>query len=969
MRKWFWITILSLAFGSAILSAQNSNATISGRITDPMLAAIPGVSLTLYDIDHGGQRTTVTDENGVFQFSGLMPGIYNLRVEAKGFAKYDRTQMTIAAGQDLKLEIALPLKGTTEYVGLFGDPFHLQADEAKISRIFHKEEMNDVPVQAGESGREYIAQAATSPGVAMISQQGMQLAVNGQRPVNNGYWLDGINFTDSYNGRSLGISLIGNEAIQEMEFLTHNFKAVSGQNSGGMVRLVSRSGSQPAHGSVYEYHNNSALAARNFFDTAKPVHHSNLAGFTLGAPIRRDKIFLFGQYEINRGRGTAPIYFQGLTESERAQAVPEIRSLVALFPRSPSPDQRQFSLVARNKTDQSTLAFHGDIIITEKQHVTMLFNRSALQRDAHGVGNLFTREYFNQRQIWSAGVQHVYSITPTVLTETGLGFSRWLALPKAAFPVDAGSLRLTIDPRINGVFGLVRAVGLNTIGVPAVFSENRIQNKFQVSENVRWIHGAQDFTFGSLIHRVQINDKSDDNSFLGQLTFDSIRNFLVGKPTSYARNFGNPNINLRRTEWHSFLQHDWKLSSNLYMNFGLRYELNTAPREVENRIATNYLIPTDINNFAPRIGFAWSPQNNKIVVRGGYGIFYNVLEMSFLGLTRFNQSSITQTNPLLTNLLGYQPTNTPRNLVIPAANAATPFAHHWNFTIEKQFFHNSSTSVSYVGTSGHKLTRARLPNGGENLSQVLRPDPAAGVVTRLETSASSIYQALQANWSFIGYENFSFRAAYTWSKFIDDISVLPTTNIGIERNALALDENNLRLDRSVSDFHIPHVFTFSALYPLPFHRNERWLGGWKLASITTLSSGLPFTLYSGTNNLQGVNNNRINNVSGALVRNDSAFEAVRIANENSRAALIPSNLGTLGRNTERGDSYLDWNVSLTKDFLIAGEVRLQFRTEFFNVFNVTNFKDYDGILSSPNFGRALSAFDPRHMQLVARIHF
>ncbi len=971
MRNFLLLAVLFLVFGHADLSAQNTNATISGHITDSSGAVLPMVNITLFDIDHGGQRTIVTDENGVFQFAGLMPGIYNLRIEKKGFTRYEYTQKTVAAGDNLRLDVAMTPKGTTEYVGLYGDPFHLQYDEAKISRIFRIEEMNDVPIQAGESGREYIAQVATSPGAVMISQQGMQLAVNGQRAENNGYWLDGVNFTDSYNGSRASVSLISNEAIQEMEFLTHNFKADSGQNSGSIIRIISRSGSQPAHGSVYEYHNNSALAARNFFDSGKPVRHSNLAGFTLSAPIRRDKVFLFGQYEVNRGRGNAPVYFQGLTESERAQAVPEVRSLVALIPRSPVLDHRQFSLAARNKTDQSILALHGDIIFTEKQHLTVLFNRSALQRDARGVGNLVAREYFNQRQIWSAGVQHVYTIRPTVLTDTGIGFSRLVALPKASFPVDADSLRLTIDPKINGVVGLVRAVGLNTIGVPAAFSENRIQNKFQFRENVRWIHGAQDFTFGSLIHRVQINDNSADNTFLGQLTFDSISNFLAGKPTSYARNFGNSNIDLRRTEWHSFLQHDWKLSPNLYTNFGMRYELNTAPREAKNQIAANYLIPTDFNNFAPRIGFAWSTQNNKTVVRGGYGIFYNVLEMSFLGMTRFNQFSITQTNPTLNSLIRYQPTNSPNNFVIPAGNAATPFAQHWNFTVEKEIFRRSSTSLSYLGTSGHKLSRARLPNGGENLLQGLRPDNTVGVVTRFETSAASNYQALQANWSFMAFGNYYFRAAYTWSKFIDDVSFLPTTNIGIDRNAVPLDENNLRLDRSVSDFHVPHVFTFSALYPLPFHRKDRWLGGWSLASITTLTSGRPYTLYSATNNLMGVNNNRVNNVTGTLVRRNSDFEAIRFSNENAKTLLIPTagKLGTLGRNSERGDAYLDWNISLTKNFAIAGEAKFQIRVEAFNVFNVTNFNSYDGVLISPNFGKALSAIDQRRVQIVGRIQF
>jgi hypothetical protein len=293
-------------------------------------------------------------------------------------------------------------------------------------------------------------------------------------------------------------------------------------------------------------------------------------------------------------------------------------------------------------------------------------------------------------------------------------------------------------------------------------------------------------------------------------------------------------------------------------------------------------------------------------------------------------------------------------------------------TVEREMFNPQSTlSVAYVGTFGRKLSRARRPNGGEQSPQNLRPNSTVGVVKILETSANSVYQSLQIGYSQRVTRDLQVRAAYTYSRFIDDVSDIPTSNQGLDRGVIPFDEQNLRLDRAASSYDIPHIFTFTYIWRIPLFRENRLLGGWSIAGINTLHSGRPFTLYTGTNTPIGNNNNRPLDVPGSLVRSPSSVTAVAFAEGVSRAQLTPppGRYGVIGRNTERGDSFLDFNLSISKDFTITERVRLQVRGEMFNLFNVTNFSTVEGVMTSPNFGRAVSAFDSRRAQLAARVVF
>jgi hypothetical protein len=590
-------------------------------------------------------------------------------------------------------------------------------------------------------------------------------------------------------------------------------------------------------------------------------------------------------------------------------------------------------------------------------------------RESLGVGNIVNSSAPGKRRTLGATVQHNFIVNARLLNEFRIGYNRQVeADSETPEPLFLG------DPAINGEMGLLRVTGLNAVGIPSFLNQYLFQNNYQVMDDVSWTRGRHALKFGGSVRRIQVNGGNVDNSFRGQLTFNSIADFLAGRPAVYTRNEGNPRVGLRRTEFQSYAQDDWRVTPTLTFNIGLRYELNTAPREVADRIPEQYLLDTDRNNLAPRLGFAWQVEP-RTVVRGGYGIYYNVLETTFLGLTRFNPPFITNftaVRPSFPNLLGNAQQSLPSGLVIPNQDTRTPYAQHVNVTVERELLNPQSTlSVAYVSTFGRKLSRALRPNGGEQLPQSLRPDQTVGVVNILETSANSDYQSLQVSYSQRFAGDFQIRAAYTYSKFIDDVSDIPTSNQGLARDVIPFNGRSFALDRAVSNYHVPHILTFTYIWRLPFMRDNRFLGGWTIAGINTLQSGRPFTLYTGTNTPDGNNNNRPLDIAGTLVRAPSSVTPIAFAEGVTRFNLTPAagQYGAVGRNTERGDSFLDFNLSVSKDFGITERLRLQVRGEIFNAFNVTNFNAVDGVMSSPNFGRAVSAFDPRRAQLAARITF
>jgi hypothetical protein len=974
----FWLLALPLmAAGVADAYAQNIKAALNGRVMDAQNNVLPNATITVTDIQKGQARVIVADASGQYRLQGLDPSAYRLEVRRAGFAPYISSEVGLRVGDALSFDIRLQVSQVSESVNISDSPTLLQSVDAKNSRSFTAEEMNDLPTAAGTQGRNFYTQARTSPGVALSTRAHQPFSVNGQRAINNNYLIDSVDNNDpntgTIAGRGANEQLVSQEAIASFEVLTHNFKAEYGRNSGGIVSIVSKSGENHYHGSVYEYHNNSALAARNALDSLKPSNRSNLAGFTLGGPILKNRAWVFGQYEAYRVRGLQSSLFQVPSDGQRAAAVPAVRALLDLYPR-PQNGAMTFNYGLARNINMNTWLARNDVAINERQRLMARYNIAKAVSDTQG-GYAGVIEGGNNliRTTMSASLQHSWTLSSNKLNEVRFGFNRTESLD---LPSD--NILLLGDPKLNGEIGQLRVTGLTTIGVPSYANKYEFLNNYQISDDFTWSTAIHTFKFGVSARRVQVNDGNLDNAYRGQLSFNSINDFINGRPASYLRRVGNPRIGLRRTELHSYAQDDWRATSTLTLNIGLRYELNTGLREAKDRIPRQYLLDTDRNNFAPRFGFAWQALP-KTVVRGGYGIYYNALETVFLGLTRYNPPLIetfTAANPIFPDLLGNAQASIPSGLVIPNKDAATPYAQHLNLTIERELWNPQSTlSVAYVGTLGRKESRLRLPNGGENAGGFRRPEPTVGVVSVLETSANSSYHSFQASWSQRLGKDLQLRAAYTLSKYIDSVSGVTSSNTGLDRTQIPLDENRLYLDRGLSEFDIPHNLTLTGIWRAPSFNSNRRLSqlfdGWSLSSVASVQSGRTYTLFSGTNNLLASNVNHLLDSPNSLIRCGSCATPIRLAPGVTRAQLTPASgeLGGLGRNTERTDGLVDINFSISKDIRVTEGVRVQIRGELFNAFNVANFNVVDNVLISPSFGRYTSAFEPRRAQLVARIVF
>lgn len=977
-KKVLFFALIGL-FCATNLFAQNTKGTITGTVLDPNGAVVPNAKITLTDTNRGFSQNVNSNDEGAFRFVSLEPSIYQVKVEMSGFAETLIEKIAVRVGE--KADVTATLRVNVQETVTIDESNNyrsLQTEDTKLSRTFSAEELNDLPVQASGQGRNFYAQARTAPGVQFSVQAHAPFSVSGNRPRSNNYLVDSVDNTDAntglISGRGVTEQIVSQEAVQSFEILTHNFKAEYGRNSGAIVNLVTKSGTNSIRGSAYWYHNNSALSARNFFQGEKPGNRSNLAGFTVGAPIVKNRLWVFGQFETYRLRGTNPSLYQGLTAAEKASANPSVAALVALYPTIPSNTNRFLTLGVPSSTDQLTYLIRADWQITDRQRLMFRGADTKSERQSFGVGNILDSSAPGTRRTAGATLQHTWTPTAYLVNEFRLGFNRQIE----SDDVENSTPSFLGNQSINGQVGLLRVTGLSSLGIPTFLQQSLFQNNATISNETTWVRQNHVFKFGGSFRSIQVNGGNLDSTFRGSLTFNSIATFLAATPASYTRNVGDPRLGLRRKEIGAYLQDDWKITPNLTLNLGLRYEIFTAPREADNKLNQAFLLDTDKNNFAPRFGFAWNLLP-KTVLRGGYGIFYNVVETTFLGLTRFNPPfirSFTAVNPTFPNLFAQAQAGLPSGLVIPNQETSTPYAQHLTFGVERELFNPQSTlNVSYVGTLGRKLSRTRRPNGGEQLAQALRPDTTVGVVNVLETSANSDYQSLQVAFTQRFNANLQIRAAYTYSKFLDEVSDIATSNTNLDRRLIPFDESRTFLDRAVSDFDIPHTLTFTYLYRVPFFRNNdlagKLLGGWTVSGITTLRSGLPFTLFTGTNTPLGNNNQRPNDIAGSLVLNPATGQAIAFAPGFTALSVRPATgvFGNLGRNTERGDAYFETNISLQKDFRFSERLRAQIRGEIFNVFNTTNFNAIDNVMTSPTFGRYTSAFDPRRAQVAVRLVF
>ena len=1040
------------------VQAQTYRGTVRGTIYDPNQAVIPGAEITLKSSETNESRTVKSGDNGEFSIASLKPGNYTLETTVPGFKKSVQ-QLNLGVNQEIRTNVEMVISGYDEVsIDVSSD---LKRDSASLGAIIDNRQVKGLPLD-GRNFYELTllvpGAVPAAPGSAGSVRGDFSFSVNGAREDANNFLLDGVyNVDPKLNTFGVRPSV---DAIREFEMLTSTYDASFGRNPGAQVNVILNSGSNDLHGSAFEFFRNAALDARNFFapgNEPKPKYLRNQFGGSIGGPIKRDKTFFFADYEGTRSREgitrvtnvptaleragnfsqslfgipidpfTQQPFSQGLIPSQRINAVG--RSIANLYP-LPNRNVPLQNFVSSPTQNDNNDSFDVRIDHRLTDHADLTFRYSFGDRDLFEpfTGPTFSTVPgfgdFVKRRSQNFMAAFTWVLTPKLVNETRVAFSRVASsVTQEASHLNSsvGLPTISPNPRDAGL-SFISVTGYSPLGDEGNNPQNSVTNVYQLLDNASYVHGQHVIKFGADLRFSQQNAFRDVESRgrlqfspFGQITGNALGDLLLGFPllTSVAR-VDNPQ-HIRTQSYNFFVNDSFRVRRNLTLTSGLRYEYNTPPVDAADRAnlynpATGTLVPVgtngmprsgfdpDKNNFAPRVGFAWTVgEDQRTVLRGGYGVYYDQSPFAPAEALYFNSPyfdnniffslpglPLTLDNPFPS----FFPFPLPDSALALQRDLKTGYMQHWNLNVERQLGEKSIFEIAYVGSKGTKLLTARdinqpqpsaLPPG---LPIVPRPNPRFDDINLLESRANSNYHALQARYQQRLSRGFSGLVSYTWSKSIDDAS-----NFFSSAGDPNFPQNsyNVRAERGRSNFDVPHRLSVSYSYLFPFGKGRTYLAdsgwattlltGWETFGIVTMQSGRPFTVAllsdidnSGTGrSILGFGANDRPNVAG----NPDLKNRTPERWFNTSAFVFPARgtFGNAGRNIVDGPSYNNVNVSFVKNTAINEQVNLQFRAEFFNLFNHPNFNLPDTFLGSPTFGSIASARDPRHIQFGLKLLF
>jgi len=1021
--------------------SQSLRGSIVGRVTDASKRPLPNADVVLVDEETNRKRTAKTSANGEFAATLLPAGRYYVETSVAGYRQFSCV-VALLINQEIHIEIPLLPEKSVERVEVSGEAGLLKTESATLTTVIQNREIRSLPLDGRNVYELTLLAPGLAPaaqGSAGSERGDFTFNVNGAREDANNYLLDGVfNGDPKLNGFAVSPPV---DAVREYEVLTNAYDASFGRSVGGQINVVLQSGSNQLHGTAYEFLRNAVLDGTNYFapkDTT-PKDIRNQFGASLGGPIRKDRTFFFVDYEGLRIREgitqttNVPTSLERIGDFSHSSLVPIDVLTGQPFPNSMIPKARmspvalaiaaQYPLPNRSTPGQNFVgspteedrADHFDLRLDHNLSTSsdLSFHYSL------GDGDLFepygaagssasVPGYGNDvpRRVQNVMLSETHIFPPNLLNEARLGFNRVSLQVNQQNQHNnlnqaVGLPTAWMNPRDTGLSQIVVS-GFPTLGDEINNPQRTTSDVYEFTDNANWTHGSHLFKFGTDLQRLQQNAFADVESrglleFLG-FTGNALAEMLQDAPsfTALAR-LDNPQ-HLRTQSYNFYAQDSWHARPNLTLTLGLRYEYNTPAVDPRDRAtiydpSTQSIVPVgkngipragyypDKNNFAPRLGVAWTPDTaRKWVIRSGYGIYYDQSALApsqglYFSPPYFNlqvfvpsaQFPILLENPFPSNYPGFIPT--------PAftfqRNLRTPYMQQWNLSLERELGRSSVAELAYVGTKGTKLIDNRDINQAKPSPQPVnpRPVPQFADIDAYESRGNSNYHALQAKFTQRLHAGLSALASYTWSKSIDDAS-------GFFSSAgdpnFPQDSNNTRADRGLSNFDVRHRLTVAYSYDLPL-ANMALLRGWQTNGVWTFQTGRPFTVTL----LPGVDNSNtgIPSIQFGVVDRPNLIGNPHISNPSSDAwfntsafAMSPyGTFGNAGRNILTGPGFASVDVSAVKNTPIREGLTLQFRAEFFNLLNRPNFNLPDSFLGSPAFGRVLSAGTPRRVQFGLKL--
>ena len=1034
------------------LHAQYTVSRVEGIVVDPSDEALAGATVTLRDIGTNARRTYITAHDGFYVFFAVPPGNYEISAEASQFAK--RTvSLQVVTNQTVTLNLNLPVGPQSTIVEVVGTaPGQLDVSDSQRSTTRTDVEVANLPslgrnmislvhLASGVDPTNNPRGGSTFGGggsyVLVLGPQAGLFSANGGREASSSVQLDYTDANDwEFGGFALGMQSITSDMLQEFKLLTSNFTAEYGVKSNAQVMMVTKSGTNDLHGTAYDFIQNDLFNARDYFDqTGKPSPiKSNVFGFTLGGPVVKDRTFLFGAFEGRKVRGGAFTTIATLpTESARSRSTdPVIVNLMNRFlplPTAPTgnPDIGTLATQIPSPIDAIQFVLKVDHHFSAAHVLSLRYFHStgSFVARAPGQNSLPGFDTDIHSALRNVNITDSYSLSSRTVNELHMayGYASALSLPQS----DLSSPRFQI-------------LGLVNFGALPSNPSGRTYNVYQVSDALSHIRGSHVLKAGVDVRKIQDNSLSAQNA-LGVFTFATLNGFLAGQPSSWTQLFCNTQRGFRTGLYGFFFQDDWKVTPTLTLNMGFRWEIQGALSEAHGLSSVldpmtlgsigaagpgplgsfrvgNLAVESNPFNMAPRLGFAWNPRNGNFVLRGGYGIFWDSFTFEALTASRsapplnYNFSlacvpnlpcQITGANSFGNLVNGSAPILAQANSQVGSFGDLTnfgsvttvnpslrnPYIQDFNLGFEYRLTKSYVFSLGYVGTKGTHLTRlipinSVMPETGQRL------DPRFDQVNLHDDGGSSIYHSLQAEMRKTFSYGLQFQASYTWSKSIDDGSDFRPT-IQANDSSFPQDASNLRAERAVSNFDIPHRVVVTGIWRVPFFSNQRGivgkvLRGWSFQSVNTWQSGLPATVLSGPRggivdvnqdgNLidvgTGLDNTRANcGLTGTQFRLGDPAGIFGFSQP-----LLGTN-GTCSRDNIRMRRLTNLDWSFFKDIelvekgpLGSGPWNLQFRAELYNIFNIP-FLTAQGnnwrTVSSPSFGLANAAGLTRRVQFALRL--
>jgi outer membrane receptor protein involved in Fe transport len=793
--------LMAICFTSLNVAGQQITGSIRGTVLDPSGAIVQAATVTAKKIETGLTRSAVTDRQGEYVLVELPIGHYQLEVRAQGFKSYLQQGISLDINETATVAIHLKLGAETQQVEVSADAALAESAVSSLGQTVMEHEILDLPLD----GRNFSQLGLLQPGVVPLTpglleaggpaRKGQAYAVDGQRPESNNFLIDGA---DNESAVDAGFVLKPPiDAIAEFKILTHNANAEFGRNTGSTTNIVTRSGSNAFHGAAWEFLRNDAMDSSDYFTHSVQPLKQNQFGATFGGPILKDKTFFFGYYEgfRNRQGETVPATVPSLAERQgnfAEQCAPpasfdsnglcsNAQEQLSFFG-TPVPFNQMTLFTPIDPIANSVLPFFplpndgaNGFIVT--QTLSENNNQFGLRLDHY----LSPVDSVNFRYMYSSGpttdplspvganvpgfpvgeydrAQNFVAQETHVFAPTTIGVARFSYLRNEFLldqhlnhesPTDLG---FQYDPTLASAAGppFIQVGGYASVGDPITGPRNTFQNTFDVSGFLSWIHGRHELKFGGGYRRDQINALQGiaTNGFFVFSTFpysDGFASFLSGNPVVFLQGGGNFAREIRDRAVDAYGQDNYKISPNLTLNVGLRYELPFPSTENNNQVnlfvpgaqsqvlpsapaglvypgdrgVPAGLIPTQKTAFAPRIGLAWDPRgDSKTVISAAYGIFYEpyytgeggplqdpVSAPPFLKTQQISFPVNSFADPFYTPNPFSQAFPEPMTLLVVARNLHLPYAQDWNLNVQRSFGENWLVQIGYVGTTGVRLPR------------------------------------------------------------------------------------------------------------------------------------------------------------------------------------------------------------------------------------------------------------------------